>query len=56
MLKGNYLFPDVGYPQLQLEKKRNSYMPRALHDGPHKQVLDTTTPICIKFHEGTRRG
>ena len=22
-----------------LEKKRNSYMPRALHDGPHKQVL-----------------
>ena len=21
-------------------KKRNSYMPHALHDGPHKQVID----------------
>ena len=25
----------------------NSYMPRALHDGPHKQVIDVTVIVVV---------
>ena len=33
-----------------LEKKRNSYMPRALHDGPHKQVTTSSTTVTVLYH------